>query len=110
MVQFWHRLFFGSSIKECHFWPYDDGISQVHRYVYIDSKCDNKEASAMRELIEKNDWNSLVEFSWLKTCPFFWIPAHTIVFLLPSHYRVIVSAGFINSPWLVACFCKKGES
>lgn len=45
-----------------------------HRFtdMYIDSKCDNKEAKVtMRELIEKNDWNSLVEFSWLKTCPFF---------------------------------------
>ena len=77
------QAFFGSSIMNVTFGPM---MMVFHRFtdMYIDSKCDNKEVKVtMRELIEKNDWNSLVEFSWLKTCPFFWIPAHTIVFLLP---------------------------
>ena len=27
-----------------------------------------------------------------KTIPFFWIPAHTVTFLLPPEYRVFVAA------------------
>ena len=101
------QAFFGSSIMNVTFGPM---MMVFHRFtdMYIDSKCDNKEAKVtMRELIEKNDWNSLVEFSWLKTCPFFWIPAHTIVFLLPSHYRVIVSAFLSIALGLLLAFAKK---
>jgi hypothetical protein len=46
----------------------------------------------LSELVDKNDWHSLVEFAWVKTCILFWIPAHTLVFLLPGEYRVLVSA------------------
>ncbi|MNC70643.1 hypothetical protein D3C75_1214760 [compost metagenome] len=66
-----------------------------HRFtdLYIDIKYEKQGGKVtINELIEKNDWSSLVKFSWLKTCPFFWIPAHTIVFLLPSEFRVLVSA------------------
>ena len=101
------QAFFGSSIMNVTFGPM---MMVFHRFtdMYIDSKCDNKEAKVtMRELIEKNDWNSLVEFSWLKTCPFFWIPAHTIVFLLPSYYRVIVSAFLSIALGLLLAFAKK---
>ena len=101
------QAFFGSSIMNVTFGPM---MMVFHRFtdMYIDRKCDNKEVKVtMRELIEKNDWNSLVEFSWLKTCPFFWIPAHTIVFLLPSHYRVIVSAFLSIALGLLLAFAKK---
>ena len=30
-----------------------------------------------------------------KTIPCFWIPAHTITFLLPENYRIL-SAGFLS--------------
>jgi prepilin signal peptidase PulO-like enzyme (type II secretory pathway) len=28
----------------------------------------------------------------LKTIPLFWIPVHTITFMLPPHYRVVIAA------------------
>jgi hypothetical protein len=31
-------------------------------------------------------------FVFKKTIPFFWIPAHTITFLLPPQYRVLYAA------------------
>jgi len=46
-------------------------------------------------LIEKIDWNSLVKVTWLRYCLFFWVPMHTLVFLIPSDYsdyRVLASA------------------
>ncbi|MBG0775237.1 MAG: Mpv17/PMP22 family protein [Desulfovibrionaceae bacterium] len=38
------------------------------------------------------DWNIMWGFVFKKTIPFFWIPAHTITFLLPPHLRVLFAA------------------
>lgn len=38
------------------------------------------------------DWNSFIGFVILKTIPFFWIPAHTVTFMLPGEYRVLAAA------------------
>lgn len=85
------QAFFGSAIMNVTFGPM---MMVFHRFsdMFIDAKHEKKGKITLSELIAENDWNSLVEFSWLKTCPFFWIPAHTLVFLLPSEYRVLVSA------------------
>lgn len=47
---------------------------------------------SLREMVDSVDWYTMVQFSWLKTCLFVWIPCHTAVFLLPSSYRVLASA------------------
>lgn len=86
------QAFFGSAIMNVTFGPM---MMVFHRFtdLYIDTKYEKQGGKVtLNELIEKNDWSSLVKFSWLKTCPFFWIPAHTVVFLLPSEFRVLVSA------------------
>lgn len=38
------------------------------------------------------DWGVQWEFVFKKTVPFFWIPAHTITFLLPPHFQVLFAA------------------
>ncbi|MFP4024116.1 MAG: Mpv17/PMP22 family protein [Thiohalospira sp.] len=38
------------------------------------------------------DWSVQWNFVFKKTIPFFWIPAHTITFLLPPHYQVLFAA------------------
>ncbi|MGL4434111.1 MAG: hypothetical protein ACRCUW_16120 [Plesiomonas shigelloides] len=38
------------------------------------------------------DWNQQYGFVFKKTIPFFWIPAHTITFLLPEAYQVVFAA------------------
>jgi hypothetical protein len=38
------------------------------------------------------DWPGFVTFVLVKTIPLFWIPAHTITFLLPPEYRVLAAA------------------
>ncbi len=38
------------------------------------------------------DFHEFLNFIVLKTIPFFWIPAHTITFLLPENYRVLMAA------------------
>jgi len=44
------------------------------------------------KLISGIDWSMLWGFVFKKTIPFFWIPAHTITFLLPPEMRVLFAA------------------
>ncbi len=44
------------------------------------------------ELLNRVDWENFGGFVLLKTIPFFWIPAHTITFLLPESYQIIFAA------------------
>ncbi len=47
------------------------------------------------QVIEHIDWKTFIGFVVFKTIPLFWIPAHTITFLLPENYRVLM-AGFLS--------------
>lgn len=38
------------------------------------------------------DWDTQWNFVFKKTIPFFWIPAHTITFLLPADFQVLFAA------------------
>lgn len=40
----------------------------------------------------KIDWNMLWGFVFKKTLPFFWVPCHTITFILPTELRVLFAA------------------
>lgn len=43
-------------------------------------------------ILSKIDWNVQWNFVFKKTIPFFWIPAHTITFLLPEEFQVLFAA------------------
>jgi hypothetical protein len=47
---------------------------------------------SLREVVAHIDWYGFVSFVLIRTIPLFWIPAHTITFLLPAEYRVLFSA------------------
>lgn len=44
------------------------------------------------EIMAHLDWRVQWNFIFRKTIPFFWIPAHTITFLLPVEFRVLFAA------------------
>lgn len=44
------------------------------------------------DVLDQVDWNGFISFVVCKTIPFFWIPAHTITFMLPAEHRVIAAA------------------
>lgn len=46
----------------------------------------------MASLFKKIDWEVHWHFVLKKTIPFFWIPAHTITFLLPVDFQVLFAA------------------
>ena len=65
----------------------------AHRF--FDSWLDLKEeqgAATLKDATKAMDWTRYITFVLAKTVPFFWIPAHTITFLLPESYRVMMAA------------------
>lgn len=46
----------------------------------------------MRESLAKLDWSTQWGFVFKRTIPIFWIPAHTVTFLLPSDFQVLFAA------------------
>lgn len=104
------QAFFGSAIMNLTFGPM---MMVFHKFTdtYIDTKYEkNGGKVTFVELVDRIDWHTLVEFSWAKTCPLFWIPAHTIVFLLPGEYRVLVSAFLSIALGLMLAIAKKGKT
>ena len=65
----------------------------LHRMsdTYIEMRVNHKKPS-LTELIETIHWDAFISFVVFKTIPLFWIPAHTVTFLLPPLYRVVVAA------------------
>ncbi len=45
-----------------------------------------------KEIFTHLNWGVLYGFVFKKTIPFFWIPAHTITFMLPEQWRVLFAA------------------
>ena len=90
------QALFGSIIMNVTFGPM---LYIYHKFgdLFIDMFYEKKEKNQMDKItlssmVERVDWYRMVSFSWMTTCIFIWIPCHTIVFLLPSEYRVLASA------------------
>lgn len=47
---------------------------------------------SLNDVVNHIDFNFFFSFVILKTIPLFWIPAHTITFMLPATYRVLMAA------------------
>jgi hypothetical protein len=47
---------------------------------------------SLTQVIKRIDFAQFLKFTILRTIPFFWVPAHTITFMLPEEYRVIFAA------------------
>ena len=62
------------------------------------------------EVVKKIDWYSFINFVLLKTIPIFWIPAHTITFLLPPEYRVLMASFLSIALGGILAFSKRKNS
>jgi hypothetical protein len=97
--------FFVSTIMNLTFAP---AMMLTHRMTdtYLDLKYEGK-AAGVADIVERIDWQGFVAFVLLKTIPFFWIPAHTITFLLPPEYRVLAAALLSIALGAILAFAKK---
>jgi hypothetical protein len=64
-------------------------------------------AIKIRDAVKEVDWSGFFSFVICKTIPLFWIPAHTITFLLPPEYRVLMAAVLSLALGLILAFAKK---
>ena len=59
---------------------------------YLELRHDGVQKPGLKGVIGGVDWHGFVSFTLFKTIPLFWIPAHTLTFLLPPEYQVIAAA------------------
>ncbi len=59
---------------------------------YLDIRATGKRKISLANVIHKVDWEKFASFTLLKTVPLFWIPAHTLTFMLPAEYQVAMAA------------------
>ncbi len=81
----------------------------AHRFTdtWLDLHYEGKHNIRIIDVTSKIDWNGFVSFVVIKTIPFFWIPAHTITFLLAPEYRVVAAAFLSIALGGILSFAKK---
>lgn len=58
----------------------------------IELKAKGIKDRSVKLIANEVDWNGFINFTVLKTIPFFWIPAHTVTFMLPPEYQIVMAA------------------
>jgi hypothetical protein len=61
----------------------------------------------LKDVVGKIDWIGYITFVVAKTIPIFWIPAHTVTFLLPPQYQVLMAAFLSIALGGILAFSKK---
>ncbi|MBR5717995.1 MAG: hypothetical protein IKX16_03135 [Clostridia bacterium] len=59
---------------------------------YLELRHEGNNKPGLKDVVNGIDWHGFVSFTLFKTIPLFWIPAHTLTFLLPAEYQVIAAA------------------
>ncbi len=72
-----------------------------------EGKLENIFKVKLKDVIGKIDWNGFISFVILKTIPIFWIPAHTITFLLAPEYRVLMASFLSIAMGGILAFAKR---
>jgi hypothetical protein len=101
--------FFTSAIMNLTFAP---SMMAFHRFTdtFADLKFgEGKSKVSTTLIVDTIDWNGFVSFVVYKTIPLFWIPAHTITFLLPPAYRVLAAAFLSIALGAILSFAKRQD-
>ncbi len=59
---------------------------------YLALSYEKKGGIKLADVIDNVNWQVFVRFVLLRTIPIFWIPAHTITFMLPPEFQTIMAA------------------
>jgi hypothetical protein len=102
------QAFFISTLMNVTFGPM---FMAAHRIsdTFIDMRTRDSSVTLNR-VIEMIEWPEFIRFIVAKTIPFFWIPAHTIVFLLPPQYRVITAAYLSIALGLILTYARRRKT
>jgi hypothetical protein len=67
----------------------------------------SKEKISLHAIIAKTSWDQYIGFVILRTLPLFWIPAHTVTYILPPQYRVFFSASLSIALGLILAIARR---
>ena len=59
---------------------------------YLDMKAKGEADTSIAAVAKTVDWAKFINFIILKTVPIFWVPAHTVTFMLPAEYQLVMAA------------------
>lgn len=76
---------------------------------YLALRVQKGQGVKLAEVIGDVDWTRFVSFTLFKTVPLFWIPAHTLTFMLPSEYQVMLAALLSVALGIILNFKKKSS-
>ncbi|MDR2585892.1 MAG: hypothetical protein LBC84_06720 [Prevotellaceae bacterium] len=85
-ISFWMNTTFAPVFMVCH------RVTDAHILKYNGSIKALVTPLCFGVLLSEIDWKKQWSFVFKKTIPLFWIPAHTITFLLPSQWQVLFAA------------------
>ncbi len=99
------KAFYTSAVMNLSFGP---TFMAFHKCTdkYLDIRAAGIKKPGLKRTVGEVDWGTFVSFTLLKTIPLFWIPAHTITFMLPSEYQVIAAAALSIALGIILCFKK----
>ena len=73
---------------------------------YIDLRVEGKRPN-LDELLLAIDWKGFFRIVLLVTIPAFWVPAHTVTFLLPPDFRVLAAALLSLALGVILAFARR---
>ena len=74
-----------------------------------EGKLSNMRKLSLAQVLEGADLTGFVRFVVCKTIPLFWIPAHTVTFMLPAEYRVLMAAFLSICLGAILGYARKGK-
>ncbi len=100
--------FLASAIMNLTFAPV---FMAAHRLtdMLIEARCAGRKTK-LGALVDAVPWPDFIRFIVGKTIPFFWIPMHTIAFLLPGVYRVLFAAFLSVALGAILAYAKNRKS
>lgn len=73
----------------------------------ITMKYDDQKILPVANIVQNIDFKPLIGFTIARTIPCFWIPAHTISFMLPPEYQIIMAASLSIALGIILSLKKK---
>ena len=105
----WYRLIRAFATAATMNLTFGPTFMAVHKCsdTYLALRAQKGKGVKLAEVIDAVDWKRFVSFTLFKTVPLFWIPAHTVTFMLPSEYQVMLAALLSVALGIILNFKKK---
>ncbi len=92
--EFWRTLILAFTTSATMNLTFGPTFMAVHKCsdTYLALRASGDKKVTLASVIDTVDWKRFVSFTLFKTVPIFWIPAHTLTFMLPQEYQVMLAA------------------